>query len=271
MYSFTQPNEVHQSASRSIETIFNNVNLDQAFNDGEFQTLVVNGRGLADYDVDTDDIAGADGMFSANSSVEPREITVRVKVKAVSNEDMRKYYRKLNRLLHTRRALPLSFTDEPEHYFNAYFISSNKPNEVSNEQVIELTFMCYDPFKYREQEVISEASSAQALSLDTDFPIRPDEIILRFDSQSDARSWVLNNTTNGQRIRFNLPSGSAASSIVNIKIKENFIGFNDLNRISQGLDLTYSDFRKFVVDDGDQLVINPAPVNFDLKYRGVSL
>ncbi|HEK9343102.1 TPA: phage tail family protein, partial [Streptococcus equi subsp. equi] len=41
----------------------------------------------------------------------------------------------------------LSFSDEPDRNYLGIFKSKDIPEEVSNEQIIGLVFICYDPFK----------------------------------------------------------------------------------------------------------------------------
>ncbi|HGI7399622.1 TPA: distal tail protein Dit, partial [Streptococcus pyogenes] len=53
----------------------------------------------------------------------------------------------LNKLIVSHNQVFLSFSDEPDRNYLGIFKSKDVPEEVSNEQIIGLVFICYDPFK----------------------------------------------------------------------------------------------------------------------------
>ncbi|WP_077301564.1 distal tail protein Dit [Virgibacillus pantothenticus] len=150
MYKFVDLNERGTYGSfLSIQTIFNDINLDQQLTDetGSFMTLTVAGRGNVKQNIKTTQVPGVDGALETDKTTyDMREITVKYKLSANSNEGFRSRVNRLNSLLRGSKR-QLRFTDEDKFYY-ATLSENNIPKEDKNELVCELTFLCSNPYKY---------------------------------------------------------------------------------------------------------------------------
>lgn len=155
MYKFvdTLPTGSTQSASLSLQTVFNGINLDDALTDedGSFVTLTVTGRGNTSIARRTISIPNMHGAWEENEGYrEPREIVVKYKMKDRTNEGIRKRFDDLKALL-VGAKLVLAFTDENAIYY-ASLSNLEVPEEESNDLVGNITFLCSDPDKYGEEK-----------------------------------------------------------------------------------------------------------------------
>lgn len=264
MTEFIQPNEVSSRTPRGIATTFNGVTLDEI--EG-FETLTVTGRGLIEQENTSEYIPGVDGEMEHKTTVKPRRIVVKAKITAIDKSDIRRIYKQLNKALKSSKAMKLKFSDEP-YFFNAIYEYYNEPEEDRLEFVINIDFFCANPYKYTDEKTTTINGTGDILDIDTDYPVVADEIRITFSSATDARDFTLSNTTTDKRIVYRKDIGTVIT-VINQKAK--FLGSTaGTNRIN-GLDLTFSDFLSFRIDDGDQLVVTPTPVSVQIKYRGVSL
>lgn len=150
MYGFvdTLPGSA-QSTSLTLQTTFNGINLDEELTDenGSFITLTVSGRSNTSYKRNIINIPGMEGAWEdENGYQEPREITVKYKIKDKTNKGMRKRFERLNALLVGSKKV-LTFTDE-DALFYASLRELEVPEEDSNDLVGNLYFICSDPLKY---------------------------------------------------------------------------------------------------------------------------
>ncbi|KGX88034.1 distal tail protein Dit [Pontibacillus litoralis] len=153
MYGFVDINERGTSgASLSIQTFFNNINLDETLTDenGSFTTLSVTGRGNIKQRINYIDVPHMDGALESNDlTLEMRSIEVKYKLSDSTNEGFRERIDCLNTLLQGSKQ-QLSFTDESVFYY-ATLEQNNIPEEQSNELICMLVFSCSDPFKYGQE------------------------------------------------------------------------------------------------------------------------
>lgn len=149
MYRFVDVMNPAQ-ASDGLSLTFNGVKLEQALtNDrGRCLVLTVNGRSVVKQKHQTVDVAGRNGQFFRQKTLDVRKIEVSILLSGNSNQAFRLQYEKLNQLLDTSQPAPLSFSDEPDRSYVAQFEECDAPDEVSNEAVLKLSFICYDPLKY---------------------------------------------------------------------------------------------------------------------------
>jgi predicted phage tail component-like protein len=166
MYGFVNLTERGtQSASLSIQTIFNGINLDSALSDddGSFTTLTVSGRANLTNRINTFEVPGVDGLMESNElTTGEREITVKYKISDVTNEGFRRRTTLLNSLLGGSKQ-ELSFTDEETIYYAT--VSENVlPEENSNSLIGTLTFLCSDPYKYGPEKPIVFSGDAAVVN-----------------------------------------------------------------------------------------------------------
>lgn len=165
MYGFvdTSPGSA-QSTSFSLQTIFDGINLDEELTDesGSFITLTVSGRNNIRYKRNIVTIPGMEGAWEdENSYQEPREITVKYKIKDNTSKGFRKRFERLNSLLLGSKKI-LSFTDE-DALFYASLQELEVPEEDSNDLVGNLYFVCSDPFKYGPEKTESFTGDAKTI------------------------------------------------------------------------------------------------------------
>src|SRR5699024_12283708 len=94
-----------------------------------------------------------------------------------------------------------------------------------NQQIVELEFICTDPYKYTDIKEVTTTNSTP-LELDTSLPIVPEEIAITFSNASQAKDWTINNIRDGYRIRYQ-QSGSASGTIIKINKRRNYIEYVD--------------------------------------------
>lgn len=264
MAEFLQPNEVATRTPQGIQTTFNGTKLDDI--DG-FETLTVTGRGLMEQENTSEHIPGVDGEMEHRTTVKPRRIVVKAKISATDKQDIRRIYKQLNKALKSSKAMRLEFSDEP-YFFNAVYEYYNEPEEDRLEFVINIDFFCANPYKYTDVQTATVDGGGERINMDTDYPLIADEIRITFNSAADGKDFTLNNVDTGKRIVYRHDVGTTVT-VINQKGK--FLGSTaGTNRIN-GLDLTFSDFVSFRVDDNDSLVVTPRPVSVEVKYKGVSL
>lgn len=153
MYQFIDTLERPKVASPSIQTIFNDINIDETLSDenGSFLTLTVSGRSNEVRRIHTFEIPFFDGLAEGSDSFsEPREVVVRFKISDKTNEGFRNRLNKLNSILNGTKKT-LSFTDE-DVFFYATLSELELPEEESNSLIGTITFLCTDPYKYSKKE-----------------------------------------------------------------------------------------------------------------------
>lgn len=149
MYGFVDTTESATGTLMSIQTIFNNNNLDDLLtdDDGSFMTLTISGRGEQENDINLIPVLGMHGTWEEGEAYrKPREIKVKYKIKDKTNEGIRKRFEKLKSYL-TGSKQVLEFTDE-DAIFYATLGVLEVPEEETNDLVGTITFLCSDPDKY---------------------------------------------------------------------------------------------------------------------------
>lgn len=151
-----------QSTPMSIQTIFNEINLDEDLTDenGSFTTLVVNGRGILPRRIDTYATPGSHGLRERSYTYDAREITVKYMLTDLTNEGFRDRFNRLNGLLLGSKKR-LEFTDEDAHFI-ATLYSGDMPDEDSNSIVGTLVFLCSDPAKRKNEQSLEVTTTFQS-------------------------------------------------------------------------------------------------------------
>lgn len=154
MYLFNDTIKGESIDAFRIKTTFNGVLFEERLNhdSGYYQTLTVSGRDLVNQKHLTSDVPGRHGHYFLSQTLEVREISVKAKISGKTDIAMRQQYESLNRLLVTHQPAWLAFSDDPNRFFLAQFKEKDVPEEIANEAVIELTFVCYSPFKFSEEK-----------------------------------------------------------------------------------------------------------------------
>lgn len=157
MYEFVDTNQPIRSPVYPLAKTFNGVCFEDALNNasGSYRTLTVKGRGVIEQEHQTVTVPGRNGAYFYGKTLATRELEVKVLLTGKDNVSFRKQYERLNQLLKTDKPAPLSFSDEEGRVYFAQFKSSDHPDEVSNEVVLILSFICYDPLKYSDVKTVT--------------------------------------------------------------------------------------------------------------------
>lgn len=154
-----------QSTPMSIQTVFNNINLDETLTDenGSFTTLVVNGRGILPRRIDAYITPGWHGLREKSYTYDAREITVKYMLTDATNEGFRERFNRLNGLLMGSKKR-LEFMDEEAHFI-ATLSSGDMPDEDSNSIVGTLVFLCSDPAKRKAEKTLNLTPTMQNFTI----------------------------------------------------------------------------------------------------------
>lgn len=149
MYEFNDTIRGTPKETFSIKTTIDGKVLEDELNSdlGTFRTLTVSGRDIVDLEHQSTSVPGRNGEYFHTSTVEVRKLEISAKISGKDNKSIRLQYEKLNSLIVKQKQVFLSFSDEPDRHYLGIFKSKDVPEEVSNEQIIGLTFICYNPFK----------------------------------------------------------------------------------------------------------------------------
>src|SRR5690625_2504984 len=177
MYNFVDTTEVAPSTSMSIQTIFGNNNLDKLLTDesGSFKTLTVSGRSEQVNRFNAVPIGGRDGVYEEDDKkLDPREITVKYKLKDDTNEGFRERVDRLKGMLY-RQKERLTFPDE-EYIYYATLSSLEMEEEEPNDVVGFIHFFCSDPYKYSPETRIESNGNIELESPAGGIPISSIEL-----------------------------------------------------------------------------------------------
>lgn len=261
MYKFTKANEAPLDTFFHTETVFDGVSLDRELTDsrGEFRTLRIDGRSIANYSVESSESSGRDGGTMVGRSLQVRLITVTYRLKDTTSAGFLRRYERLNKLLRNAER-KLFFTDE-EFYFIATFSAGDIPEESSNDVTASLTFICFDPYKYSKPLLQRNVTKVQTRSL---YPARP---VITIRLEVAASEFLLLNSTTGKVIHM---KGSAPFSSVPLTVDTSrwSVRQNGVDRLADLM--IRSDLEDFTVSDGDELELS-VPGAVDLEFEGVSL
>ena len=215
MYTFNDTTKGTPTFNSGLEVQFGGVSLNQEMNneDGTFFVANTTGRDVLDFHHETATIKGRDGQYLYGATYKEREIEIQVRLTGFTDLGMRRQYERLNRLLFSREAKKLVFGDDSERYYKAIFLKVKKPElEDSNDTVIKLHFICYDPFKYTEFKTVA----TNEVTYNGDFPTNP---ILRLTTKAGSEIRILHLETQ-KYIRLKATYVQGSSLIVNCETRE---------------------------------------------------
>lgn len=266
-YSFHDFGTATKSTPMSLRAIVSGKEL-ESFSNEDFTvtTLSVKGRGSVEFDVEATEVAGREGALQRRRQLKPRNILIRAQIVGKDNESYRKGLTTINAHLYSKELHTLVFTDDRTHTYYGTVQNVDDGDERTNRQVIEIEFVCNDPFKYTASQK-ETVESAIPLLLDSDVAVIPDEIKITFNSETDASKFVMTNNNTKKRISF---AGTISGNVVIIRQKKNYIGSPATNVLS-GLNIKYSDFDDLTVRRGEVLWTSPAAKSIEITYRGKRL
>lgn len=156
VYTFVDITEASPTPALPSEAVwFDGICLDLEVS--SFRTLGVQGREIAEKEIDTYDTGNDAGEAFRRAYYKTRTITVTYQIKAASSEQFRESYNQLNRCLQAEQAR-LIFNDEPDKYFIATKASNNEVDAGQNSVIGNIEFLCSDPRKYSVVEKVFKAS-----------------------------------------------------------------------------------------------------------------
>ncbi|MGX7014439.1 distal tail protein Dit [Vagococcus silagei] len=246
MYSFVDTNQ-KTTVKRvlSAESLFiNGSALEQEL--PELKILTTTGRELNAVNLSTKSVDKLDGVLFLNSNEDSRIISVNCLIEAKTNHDFRLCFEQLNRLLR-QGLLCLSFNDDKEYYYEAYFQSSSGVTEGTNNSSFTLEFFCPKPFKYS----IRTVKENQKIMNNFYFQTVPESLFIDVTKKMDDVT-VTNNRT-GNFIKLILNKQFEGKIIVKPQQNTAFIGILEKPQlVSWNSDCEYFDVQK-----GDVLSVTP--------------
>ena len=224
----------------------------------EFETLVVEGRGGFERDINAPDRVGNDGSLYLTSRIKSRKISVTFRLQCATIEQYNKAVEKLNQLTYAAN-VEVKFADDPNYHYigTVENITFDKPL-LSTVGKIEIN--CSDPYKYSTPKTIV-ATSTPVTIIDNDLSYPQTPKIIEF-TPNEAIPYFEMRTSAGKVFRFNetIPAG-----------KEFDIDFETLRvKIGtsprlMGIQLS-SNFSDFYIQNGTTININ-ASGKFKLIYE----
>ncbi|MCB2835979.1 distal tail protein Dit [Streptococcus dysgalactiae] len=222
MYEFNDTIRGTPKETFGIKTTIDGKVLEDELNSdlGTFRTLTVSGRDIVDLEHQSTSVPGRNGEYFHTSTVEVRKLEISAKISGKDNKSIRLQYEKLNSLIVKQKQVFLSFSDEPDRHYLGIFKSKDVPEEVSNEQIIGLTFICYNPFK------MSDVKTKKGTSIQNDglFETKP-TITLNLSSPSkeirllhvESQKYIrLTGTYTSDEIKIDMATGKISQNGRNI-------------------------------------------------------
>lgn len=261
MYKFVALDERAKDLPKTLKTEVNGINLDDKYQ-GKVKTLNVSGRGLIAPVNDLQQKIGTDGAWLEESFYPPRPIQVEL---LIQSRDLRTLYARLNYDLssHNKELLTLRFTDDYNYlwYGKLNFISDIKEN--SYDQVIEIEFICPDPFKY---EFKTRTAISGLINPNLMYLTRPEHI--EFIVNETTNLIKITNVSNGQNIV--VKDSFAKGDTVVLDLKQNTITKKPRTNLIKNLDI-FSDFEIFSFTGGHLIEVSPSSSEIEITYRERSL
>lgn len=154
LYNFIDVNEQQTKASLPSEAMnFNGFFLEDLV--PGYRTLSVVGRELAPTEIQSYQLGIRDGMRHVYARIPERELTVKFKVEANSNETFRDSFNRLNVALFTEKDVQIWFNDEPEMLWSGSKSDIDAVPEGLNRVVGTFTILLNNPYKYTRSDATS--------------------------------------------------------------------------------------------------------------------
>lgn len=168
MYKFTDTNENNISKILPAEAMsFNGEFLENRI--PGYRTLNVVGRELATTEIQSYQLGIRDGMRQVYSRIPERELIVKYKIDAPTNEDFRDRFNRLNVTLFSEKDVEIWFNDEPEMLWNGSKSDVDSVPEGVNHVVGTFTVSLSDPYKYTRSDATSVTWGSNVISFQSNY------------------------------------------------------------------------------------------------------
>lgn len=154
MYKFTDTNEHTLSTTLPSEAMYFNGDFLENIVPG-YRTLNVVGRELASTEIQSYQLGIRDGMRHVYARIPERELTIKFKLDAPTNEDFRDRFNRLNVALFSEKDVVIWFNDEPEMIWSGSKSDVDMVPEGVNQVVGTFTILLSDPYKYTRSDATS--------------------------------------------------------------------------------------------------------------------
>ncbi|WP_270283202.1 distal tail protein Dit, partial [Enterococcus faecalis] len=154
LYNFIDVNEQQTKASLPSEAMNFNGSFLEDLVPG-YRTLSVVGRELATTEIQSYQLGIRDGMRHVYARIPERELTVKFKVEANSNEAFRDSFNRLNVALFTEKDVQIWFNDEPEMLWSGSKSDIDAVPEGLNRVIGTFTILLNNPYKYTRSDATS--------------------------------------------------------------------------------------------------------------------
>lgn len=136
-----------------------------ASSNGVFKTNSITRQMIAPIEADIKTIKGKGGGIAQKSYLGVREIEVVVTLMRQNNTDLRNFVETVViPWLYTDTEKNLIFSDEPNRIYKAKLIGDTDIEDMLGMGEVTLTFLCADPFKYRDYEQVFYAGTSVTAS-----------------------------------------------------------------------------------------------------------
>jgi predicted phage tail component-like protein len=130
----------------------NDVSIEDYVGAGDFIVNNIDGRGPVSRSAETIDVPSMDGAHFRRVKTNIRTLKVAFTLKADNLPDLRYRVDLLNGLINYDGPVPIRFSDEPTKTYYGVAVGDASFDEIRSFGQGTLTFECYDPFKYGEEE-----------------------------------------------------------------------------------------------------------------------
>lgn len=120
-----------------------------------YRHLTVTGRGLVGQSLKTTKVPGRRGVWVDDYSDDERQLDIKYQLTAGSSSELRESFALLNRILRTPASsgfLEVSFRDEPDYVYYAYFSESESIEETSLSLVSKFSLLVPDGYKKKQSQ-----------------------------------------------------------------------------------------------------------------------
>ena len=265
-YDFVEPS-ASPANHVGLTTAFNGVVLDEVgATSFIFQTLKVEGRALIKTDIKSQAKEWSDGSWLTFSRIPSREIVVTALIglpdEVRDKAQHREMWEALNRILTTRQPAELKFSDDAYSYM-ALYSGSSGVSETSYSEVVNLTFTCLDPYKYKP----AAKFAINAIPGDFNIPVTPSQMEIVLAEDTDTIK--ISNAQNGQNIVFH--GDFKTGQKITIQWNESIIAVDgSRENMLPKLDIL-SDIEMFEFKSGDSLSVVPSSSTVQIEARAKAL
>lgn len=240
MYDFIDISEQqHSAALPSVAMHFKDYFIEDEIEG--YRTLTVSGREMIGIELDTQSVKN--GTITLDRRLPGRELVIRYRLTAESNNQFQKKFQLLRAMLHTTEKVEVYFADEPDMFYKVELSGVDEVPSDKNTIVSSFTLQSDSPFKFGEPRTTNGI-----VSVSTPYPTPTEEIKV----VTNGSTSVITITNGVQEIR--LDGNFAANDEVVINTQKGTVKRGDE-------DITYtvalnSDFENFTVEQG-QVVSSP--------------